>query len=100
MFLSHFLTEARCISTGILNSATKAISAEHGRDVKLTGEAFFEITPDAAKPFIIDAGKAKVRVVGTTFNVITNNSESAVEVFVKTGKVVVSDESVIRIDPA
>ena len=60
---------------------------KHGRNVKLTGEAFFEISPDVSKPFIIDAGKAKVKVVGTSFNVITNNRESAVEVFVKTGKV-------------
>ena len=73
-----------------------------GRNVKLTGEAFFEIAPDASKPFIIDAGKAKVKVVGTSFNVITNNRESAVEVFVKTGKVLVSDNSgsqSIQLDP-
>lgn len=73
-----------------------------GRDVKLTGEAFFEITPDKTKPFIIDAGKAKVKVVGTSFNVITNNSSAAVEVFVKTGKVLVSDSSgsnTIQLDP-
>jgi len=75
---------------------------KHGRDVKLTGEAFFEISPDVSKPFIIDAGKAKVKVVGTSFNVITNNRESAVEVFVKTGKVLVSDYSgskSIQLDP-
>lgn len=63
------------------------------RNVKLTGEAFFEIAPDASKPFIIDAGKADVRVVGTSFNVITNNRESEVEVYVKTGKVILSDKS-------
>lgn len=75
---------------------------KRGRDVKLTGEAFFEIAPDVSKPFIIDAGKAKVKVVGTSFNVITNNRDSAVEVFVKTGKVVVSDNSgsqTIQLDP-
>lgn len=66
---------------------------KHSRDVKLTGEAFFEISPDASRPFIIDAGNAKVRVVGTSFNVITNNDESAVEVFVKTGKVMLTDNS-------
>jgi len=63
------------------------------RNVKLTGEAFFEIAPDATKPFIIDAGKANVKVVGTSFNVITNNTESEVEVYVKTGKVILSDKS-------
>jgi transmembrane sensor len=64
-----------------------------GRNVTLTGEAFFEIAHDASKPFIIDAGKARVRVVGTSFNVIASNSESAVEVFVKTGKVMLSNKS-------
>lgn len=63
------------------------------RNVRLTGEAFFEITPDPLKPFIIDAGKAKVKVLGTTFSVMTNNSNNEVEVFVKTGKVMLSDNS-------
>jgi len=75
---------------------------EHGRNVKLKGEAFFEIAPDVTKPFIIDAGKARVKVVGTSFNVITDNPESAVEVFVKTGKVLVSDntgDKTIQLDP-
>ena len=80
----------------------RANFGNHKRDVKLTGEAFFEISPDVSKPFIIDAGKAKVKVVGTSFNVITNNMESAVEVFVKTGKILVSDNSgsqTIQLDP-
>jgi transmembrane sensor len=64
-----------------------------GRNVTLTGEAFFEIAPDASKPFIIDAGNARVRVVGTSFNVITRNRKSAVEVFVKTGKVMLSNKA-------
>ena len=64
---------------------------KHGRNVILTGEAFFDITHDVNNPFIIDAGKARIKVLGTSFNVITNNSESAVEVFVKTGKVMVTD---------
>jgi transmembrane sensor len=72
------------------------------RNVKLKGEAFFEIAADASKPFTIDAGNASVKVVGTSFNVITNNSDSAVEVFVKTGTVQVSNYSgsrTIQLDP-
>jgi len=75
---------------------------ERSRDVKLRGEAFFEISPDKTKPFIIDAGKASVKVVGTSFNVITDNPESEVEVFVKTGRVLVSDNSgqqSLQLDP-
>jgi transmembrane sensor len=69
---------------------------KHGRNVILTGEAFFEITHDEKNPFVIDAGKASIKVLGTSFNVITSNSESEVEVFVKTGKVLVSDNEGIN----
>jgi transmembrane sensor len=63
------------------------------RNVELKGEAFFDIKRDPSKPFIIDAGKASVKVLGTSFSVLTNNSANAVEVFVKTGTVMVSDNS-------
>jgi len=66
---------------------------KHKREAKLRGEAFFEISADASKPFSVDAGNAKVKVLGTSFNVITKNAESAVEVYVKTGKVLLSDNS-------
>jgi ferric-dicitrate binding protein FerR (iron transport regulator) len=69
----------------------KANFGKAGRNVKLNGEAFFEIAPDREKPFTIDAGKAKVKVIGTSFNVITNNDNLAVEVFVNTGQVMLSD---------
>lgn len=61
------------------------------RNVILKGEAFFDIAHDASKPFTIDAGNATVKVLGTSFNVITANQYSEVEVFVKTGKVMLSD---------
>jgi ferric-dicitrate binding protein FerR (iron transport regulator) len=63
------------------------------RNVSLDGEAFFEITGDPRKPFTIDAGKARIEVLGTSFNVITNNDDSAVEVFVATGKVMLTNNS-------
>ncbi len=82
-------------STVSLNRNTElSYRQNHGkseRSVSLTGEAFFEITPDAGKPFVVDAGKASVKVVGTSFNIITNNPDSAVEVYVETGKVMLSD---------
>lgn len=66
------------------------------RKVVLSGEAFFEIESNAAKPFIVDAGKARIKVLGTSFNIITDNVDSAVEVFVKTGQVMLSDSSGIQ----
>lgn len=66
------------------------------RKVSLEGEAFFDIVPDASMPFTVDAGKAMVEVLGTSFNVITNNENLAVEVFVTSGKVKLSDNSGTR----
>lgn len=60
------------------------------RNVTLAGEAFFDIVRDEASPFTVDAGKARVRVLGTSFNVRTADQDSPVEVFVKTGQVLVT----------
>jgi transmembrane sensor len=68
-------------------------SVQPTRNVKLQGEAFFDIKRDPSKPFIIDAGKARIKVLGTSFSVLTNNLNNAVEVFVKTGSVILSDNS-------
>jgi transmembrane sensor len=71
--------------------AYRAKFGKSQRNVSLSGEAFFEIAHNPEKPFIVDAGKASIKVVGTSFNIMTNNSDSAVEVYVETGKVMLSD---------
>jgi transmembrane sensor len=57
------------------------------REVTLTGEAFFDVTPNSKQPFIIHAQETDVRVVGTSFGVRAYNRN--VEVSVKTGQVIV-----------
>lgn len=47
------------------------------RDVALTGEAFFEVEPDAA-PFTVATHNARVTVLGTAFNVRAWDAETAV----------------------
>ncbi|MDR1273953.1 MAG: DUF4974 domain-containing protein [Odoribacteraceae bacterium] len=39
------------------------------RRVRLEGEAFFDVTRDTARPFIVETGRAEVKVLGTRFNV-------------------------------
>jgi transmembrane sensor len=60
------------------------------RNVTLKGEGYFEIARNEAKPFIINAGRAEVKVLGTTFNVITDNGNNQVEVFVTSGSVMLT----------
>lgn len=61
------------------------------RTVKLKGEAFFKVTPDKTKPFIVDAGNVTVTVVGTAFNI--KNYDSTTQVIVESGIVRVSRSS-------
>ena len=56
------------------------------RKVELRGEAFFEITPDVKKPFIVEAGNTITEVVGTSFNI--DQAENKTSIFVKSGKVI------------
>ena len=60
------------------------------REVRLVrGEAFFTVTPDAARPFVVNASAVAVRAVGTAFNVRLETAE--IEVLVTEGKVCVDD---------
>ena len=55
------------------------------RDVTLTGEAFFDVLPDATRPFRIQARQSVVQVLGTSFTVRAYDAN--VSVAVRTGKV-------------
>ncbi len=62
------------------------------REVTIEGEAFFEVKPNKNKPFIIHAGNAQIKVLGTSFNVSAYPRARLVEVIVETGKVKVSNK--------
>ncbi|MDZ7723215.1 MAG: FecR domain-containing protein [candidate division KSB1 bacterium] len=57
------------------------------RVVYLKGEAFFEVTRNPRKPFIVHANKARVQVLGTKFNIRAWEPSHKVEVAVKEGLV-------------
>ncbi len=57
------------------------------REVEMEGEAFFDITPDKEKPFIIRAEDAYIKVLGTSFNVKALDVSPQVEVYVEEGMV-------------
>ena len=56
------------------------------RTVELEGEAFFKVTEDKTRPFMIRSGQAVTEVVGTSFNVNSTVPDQVV-VTVVTGKV-------------
>ena len=70
---------------------TFAQSADGKRLASLKGEGLFEVAKDPSRPFIISCGDASVRVVGTSFNLKSN--QDGIELKVLTGKVHVSTTS-------
>ncbi|MGO4290785.1 FecR family protein [Chitinophaga sp. RAB17] len=62
------------------------------REVRLWGEAYFDIKEVAGKPFIVKTGKLSTQVLGTAFNVKTSADQQRVVVTVTRGKVKVADE--------
>lgn len=83
-------------STVWLNAGSKLdyskIGESGNREVHLTGEAFFDVVKNPARPFIIHTSTIDVKVLGTKFNVMaypdsktveTSLVQGSVEVFVK-----------------
>jgi len=57
------------------------------RKVKLEGDAFFKVEPDASKPFIIETQNVEIEVLGTSFYVNSHENKPTIEVIVNSGKV-------------
>lgn len=53
-----------------------SFSSLKSRTVELTGEGYFDITPDKNKPFVVTTSKQQITVLGTKFNVNAYADES------------------------
>lgn len=60
------------------------------REIWLNGEAFFDVSKDAAHPFQVYTNRMTVKVLGTAFNVKSYNTMEDIETTVVSGKVEVS----------
>jgi transmembrane sensor len=60
------------------------------REVFLSGEAFFEISKNPNRPFIVYTDNITTKVLGTSFYVKANSKQAESSVIVSTGKVAVS----------
>jgi len=56
------------------------------------GEAFFQITKDKSRPFIVHSQQLDVKVVGTSFNIRSYKQLDHIKVAVSTGKVSVTEQ--------
>ena len=84
-------------STVFLNKKTQ-LAYEFDRKkethvVKLSGEAYFEIQPEAEKKFIVQAEEVYIRDIGTSFNVTAYPETNTIEVVVEEGEVILYTES-------
>jgi transmembrane sensor len=102
MMLKSTQTERRLIilhdgSSVWLNKESKLqypdAFSENRREVSLTGEAYFDIKPDASRPFVIHSGEIKTTVLGTAFNIRAFPEEASVVVTVTHGRVRVEDNN-------
>lgn len=57
------------------------------RKIELDGEAFFEVSPNKERPFIIDLKNIYVKVTGTSFNITAYQTEQDISVALESGKV-------------
>lgn len=106
---AFWLTRNPAIATGIgeqrvvtlpdgtrvtLNTNTRLVARyeDNLRRVDLqSGEAFFDVTADTKRPFVVFAGQRQVRVIGTSFLIRHEPTQTAVTLI--EGKISIADES-------
>jgi len=78
-------------TTVFLNSGSSVLISSRfdktKREVRLSGEAFFQVHHNASKPFIIQSGKLRTTVLGTSFDIKAYPEDEHVKVSVATGRV-------------
>jgi len=78
-----------------LNAASSitypAAFVSENREVKMTGEVYFEVAKNKEKPFIVDInGRSAAQVLGTSFNINAYANERAIKTTLLEGSVKVS----------
>lgn len=57
------------------------------REVSLSGQAFFDVTPDKRHPFVVKTSNMDITVLGTSFEVFSYDGDKEAETILLTGKV-------------
>ena len=88
-------------TTGFLNSGSRLkypVKFINGRNVSVSGEAYFDVFHDEKNPFVVETQSLKVKVLGTEFNVIAYDDEQDEEVILNRGKIEVSTQEGQKLD--
>lgn len=71
----------------LLPNSRLEVSFAATRQATLDGEAYFEVSPDKARPFVVVAGDLRIQVLGTAFEVTSSNQGHDGRVAVRHGRV-------------
>lgn len=63
------------------------------RNIILDGEAYFDIYKNSSAPFFVYANQLSIKVLGTSFNVKTNDKRQEVETILTSGRVILFDKN-------
>jgi ferric-dicitrate binding protein FerR (iron transport regulator) len=83
-----------------LNSATHVsfpVDFITHREVRLSGEAFFDVRPDVNHPFVVLAGNSVTSVFGTSFNISAYSEAGELRISLKSGKVGIAIDKTDRV---
>ena len=102
IYVPHGRTFSLTLSDGTkvwLNAGTSLRFPQHlntaakNRIVYLSGEAFFDVTKDENRPFIVNAENIDIKVLGTQFNVSAYKSDEEIATTLVEGSVNVYEKS-------
>lgn len=86
------LPDGSSVTLNRRSQITFSESFESGREISLhRGEAFFDVASDKLNPFTVHTPLARIRVVGTSFNVLLDDEQLKVDV--REGRVIVATTS-------
>ncbi len=66
-----------------------SVFVEKTREVLLFGEAFFEVTENKDRPFVVKTSALAVKVLGTSFNVSAYPDDNAIQTVLEEGSVAI-----------
>lgn len=90
---THFqLPDGSKVSLNGGTNLTYNMDFVNNRTVKLEGEAYFDVIKNPASPFLVEADRLAIEVLGTQFSVTAFSNEQTVDVILESGKVKITKD--------